>query len=679
MLKRSLCIMVVVLALLPAIARAQAGGNSLAVTLPADKTVFYAEIDVKSTLEEGRKILAFVDQEAGENLVFQVNNLYGLLRELCAGYEFQPTLFGNIADARIYLVVMAMDKPQVKIHKYEVPKYDMETGQQIPGEFEEGTHTERKNYVSSLVITAPNEETAVNFAEEFKALLDREKEKNPDSDDFARVDIEVERGELIGNADEEVTLGRLGEYLILSDGNPRELWAALMVPPHKALLETPVYQRLRTDAEKPQALMIVNIERLVRQAEDDMKRAIEDAEKKHAAEEGSGGEEEEGAEHWEVQMAKASYRAFLIFKELFSLGECEQAGACLYISASEDRVIRDFKGLFAHGENISPILEELLTGSGSFTLPRTGKPESTWIMGRVSLKMIYDEVLKVIAALEPAAAASFDVAMQSMIMTMGADLGEIFDLLASDFYVSIDIVEKEREVGKYEFDEESGEPTFVTEKKMMTLPEVTTLWGLSDPQAAGNTLSRIFAALAVNPQFSQFVKRRAYQETDVFCMGMDVTKPDKYPDGLTTFAATIVGRYFSFGSWEHVTALIRRMKSEEKEVDRELEAIVEKHADSNLIVVVPKGFQHKLEKLIAKAQGENKNVFDRLLEKLKPHEIELEDKELAERIKTGLEELILALKELDEKATAEMAETSVMSGTHEGMFYRLEAKSDMSK
>ncbi len=678
MLKRAARILVVFVVLLPVAALAQPPEGALAGNLPTQKTALYAEMDVGAILVEGQKALVFIDREAGQKVVYQVTNLYGLLRELSASYEFQPSLFDKIMDTKLYFVVMAKDEPEVKVHKYQVPRYDPETYERIPGEFEERTSTETKNYVFSMVLATPDEQTAANFMDEFKAYLDRENEKSPDSGDFDRVEIEVERGELIGDPEGEQTLGRLGQYIIISNGKPAELWAALMVPPQDTVSDTPAYGRFTGGDRKPQGLLMVNIQLLVKKAEDDLKRELEEAQKEYAAKEG-GGEEQWSQESWRVLSAKNAYTAFRIYKELLSLDQCRQVGASFYFSATEDRAFRHFKGLLAHGENISPVLEELLSGSGAFTLPAIGKADTITIMARVSLKRIHDEAVNWLRASYPVEAAQFDAAMAAMKMQIGADVGEMLALLASDLYAFIDVVEKEREVREYVFDEETGEPKFVTEKKMATLPEVTLLCGLSDPQAAGQMLSTIFTTLAGDLQFNQMVKKRTYQETDVFCIGMEVTKPETYPDGLTSFAMTIVDRYLSFGSWEHVTTVIRRMKSETKEADKLLGEIVQKHADSNFLAVVPKAFQQKVQKLAAKARGMDEDPFDMLLEGLESWQPELEDEELGGKIKAALSELILAAKAMQEKSLALEPEAAVVSGTHEGAFYVIEQTTDMSK
>jgi len=680
MLKR-IAVTLVVLALVPVVAFARSTGDVLARSLPADETVFYLELDVNALLEEGEKMAKFIDLDAGGKLVYQVNNLYGLLRELCARHEFEPKLFENVADVEVYLAVLAKDEPEVTVHTYKTPKWNPETWEPIEGEFEEHTYTQTKRYVFSVLARVPDEETAVDFLEEIKALVDREAEKEPGLEGPVRTDIEVERGELIGVPGQDVTFGRLGSYIILSSGNPRELWAALMAPPVKALSDTPLYRRMTGGAQRPQMLMLVNLQTFIRQGEDGLKKKLEEAQKKCAEKFASsgGGESVFDEDMFALMMAQAQYKAFMLFKELFSLDKCEQVGASAFFAADGERVVSGFTGLFSHGERISPVLEELLTGSGSFVLPNTGKSEDICVMYRADLGKIYDVVTNTIRASDPQMMGSFDQGMLQMKERFGVDLGEVLGLLAQDMYLFVNIVKKEMEIPELvEFDEETGEPTFETKKRMMMLPEVTMLWGVRDPRAARNTLSAVLTRMSTDPEFNETVKKRTYQETDVFCVGADVAEEDTYPDGLTSFAVVVVDRYLSFGSWDHITGLIRRMAAGQGGVDSELQSVVESYGNSNLLVVVPVAFQEKFQKL-AESDEVMGSAFDQLLEALEALELDVEDVELAERLKASLRELILTLKTLDEKGRTLAQERGLLSGTHKGLFYELEAESEVSR
>ncbi len=124
MLRRTLQTLVVLIGLGPAVAMAQEGSELLAERLPAAQTAVYAHVSIRRVLEEAERGVAFVDPEAAQTIVYQVRDLYDVLRELAAGYEFQPTLFDNIADMELYFVLMKKDEPEVRVETYEVPKFD---------------------------------------------------------------------------------------------------------------------------------------------------------------------------------------------------------------------------------------------------------------------------------------------------------------------------------------------------------------------------------------------------------------------------------------------------------------------------------------------------------------------------------------------------------------------------
>ena len=231
----------------------------------------------------------------------------------------------------------------------------------------------------------------------------------------------------------------------------------------------------------------------------------------------------------------------------------------------------------------------------------------------------------------------------------------------------------------FEFDEETGEHRRLTGKVMTVVPEITLLWGLNDPQAARDLLNAVFTAMSTNPQLNQFLKKRTYQETDVFCFGLDAAKEESYPEGLTSFGVTIVERYLTAGNWDYVTNIIRRMKSDTVEVDEELQSVVEKYRDSNLLLIVPREFQQHLEELRKESEETSKDMVDRALEALESVDFGLEDEELGRRIKDSLRELILALQQLQARARDLAPQTSVVHGTHVGNFWQIQATSDVTK
>ena len=654
-------------------AAAQDGGD-LARRLPLDKTAVFVQLDVKRTLDEVYDSVMFIDAETGAKIVRETTNLWEAVKELAATYEFQPALLDRVGEIQVYFVLMSKDEPEVKVSTYQTPKFDPETWEEIEGEFEEHTNTETKYFTPSIIVKAPDEATAENLMEEVKALIDREREKDAEATGPGRRDVEVDVGEMIMDEDGD-TIGRVGEYVIVSEGMPMELWAGLTDAPSEGLSTCDMYNALTEGESTPQVLALVNSGGLLSLLGDSLKRAMEEAEKE------SGGQDDgETAEtNWELEQAKTSYKVFQMFDEILSLDKWDYAGTGMRFDWSDDRGSSDFQMLFSHGQPISTVLTELLDGSGSFRLPQSGLPEGICMMTRIDVKRIYDEVIAILRGTDPEMMSQYDMQMQMMKQAFGANAEEIVGMFAGDSYLFMDFVEKEMDMPVAGAVDETGQPQWRTEKRMVMLPSVTLLWGLAEPQAARNTLSALVAGLTVNPMFNQFVAKRTYQETDVFCFGMNAANVDTYPDGTTAFAAVIVDRYLSIGNWEYVTALVRRMQSGGREMNQELQDVVEQHTESNLLVVMTKEAQEKIQQLNRKQQKNNEEMFAKLIEQLEQQDFEIEDKELERRIKDSAMALIRAFEDLQTKAAAMAPQLTVMTGTHRGNVYELRGASEITR
>jgi len=666
------------LLLVPALALA-AGGDVLVDRLPAEKVVFYAQMDTGPMLAQLEQVATFVDADTGQKMIYQAKELYSLLQEAAAAHEFRPELFGHASETTCYVVVMLKDEPVVREETERTPKMDWETFEPIEGEFDERTITVRDAYTVSAIVRAPDNEVASDFMAQWKALLAREAEKEPDNPEYQRRDYDVEMGELIGSAGDRSTVGRIGEYIVLSDDNPTELWAALMAPPARTVSDTYMYSRLVTTEQTPQAYVLVNVKALVRQAEGALKRNLGEAEK-NAAETGDDGQQPPWAgSDFALQVATASYEAFMAAKEILSLDQLQQIGGSIFYDASGERVFSDAMVLLSHGDAISSVLRELLAGSGTFQVP-PGEQKGMCVMCRVGWKEIYDEVVAILMAREPQAVAQYQMAMQMMKMTIGTNVAEILGMLEGDSYMFVDIVEKERDVvTDFQFNEETGEWDTTTEKKVVPMPVVTMLWGLRDSRGALATLSNVFTMLSANPQASAMVKTRTYQETDVFCFGVDAAKEETFPDGMTSFAFVVVDRYLSMGSWDYVTGLVRQMKSGAREVDAELQPIADKHRDSNFLAVMPKAFQEALQKRARDRWADQAEAFDMMLSMLDEAELDLGDPELTERVKKSLQDLLTTYQAWMAKAQELAPQTVVLTGTHKGDHYEMRSTNEVRK
>jgi len=680
MRRRALQAIVLALTIVCSVAAAAERGSGLAARLPADRTMLYAHVDLDRALSEGERSLKFIDEEAGGKVIYQTEKLYGLLRELAANYQFEPILFEHVRDVDLNIVSMLKAEPQVRTHTHEFPRFNPETGEMIPGETEEHTFTTRSYFTTSLVVRTPEGEIAADFMEQFRGLFDFMKESNPELQDVERREIEVEQGELMGFSDGDQTVGCLHEYIVLSDGNPKQLWRALMASSTETVAQAPLYGRMVAVERAPHAFGMLNLQVLLERWGDGLRRKLEEAEEEQSGRQQPEGQFNQGA--LRLAIARQVYNSFQKAREIMSLDKVRFMGGAIWSRIGEGHSRSILTGQLAHDTPISAVLRELLEGSGSYQLPPVATEGKVALMGRVNLKLIYDEVSE---ALQPAGGAQgmsrFNMGMQMMRMQFGADLGDILGLLGSDFYLFLDVAEKEittREMTG--FDEETEQLQFETVTEQKTVPEVTTLWGLVDAAAARETLDMIFTRISTNPQMNSMVKKRTYQETDVYCFGMDAAREENYPNGVSSFAVVVVGRYLTLGSWEKVTDVIRRARAAGEAADEELRAVVESNRDANMIAVVPRAFREKIQEKVQEAQEEaGSDAFDQLLEKLRVAEFNLEDPEIEQEIKASLEELLKAMQAINEKSRELMPERSVVTGQHKGNFYEVRTENEIVK
>lgn len=680
MRRRALHIIVIALITVCSVAAAAERDTGLAGRLPADRTMFYAHVDLDSLLSAGERSVQFIDEEAGGKIVYQTENLYGLLRELAANYRFEPALLDHIREADLSIVSMLKDEPEVTSRTVEFPSFDPETGEPIEGEMEEHTFTRTSYFTTSLVVRAPDADMAADFLEQFRGFFDFIKESDPEMQDVQRREIEVEQGELIGFSDGAQTVGRLDEYIVLSDANPEQLWGALMATPAATLDQAPVYGRMVAVENSPHAFGMLNLQVLVKRWQDTVERNLENAREQSGAEAQSEGQP--NRQQIELMMAQQAYSTFQLMHELMSLDKLRFISGSLWSRTGGERSRSVVTAQLGHDSPISPVLRELLEGSGSYQLPPITTGDEVTLMGRVNLELIYDEVIK---ALQETAGeqgmSQFNMMMQMMRMQIGADVGDILGLLASDLYLSVDVVEKEITRREFQgFDEETEEPRFESVTSEETLPEVTTLWGVRDPAVARQTLDTIFTRISNNPQMSSVVKKRTYQETDVYCFGADAAREENYPDGVTSFAVVVVERYLTLGGWEKVTDLIRRTRAAGASADESLREIVENNREANMIAVVPRAFREKMQEKVQAAQEEaGMDAFDMMLQRLRVAEFNLEDPEMEQEIKASLEELLKAMRALNEKSQHLMPERSVVTGKHQDNFYEVRTENEIVK
>ncbi len=622
---------------------AAAGQEGLAARLPEDSTLLCVHVDLGRTLEQARQNALFIDENAGQRLVFQVERLYGLLEELGARYEFRPQLFDRIEDAHAFLVVMRRDEPAVRMRKGWVPKFDPKTGRALEDEHYTQLFREASYFRPSLVVQT-DEETATDFIRQFKAFFHLISGRAPSDERPRRRRIEMEQGELIGIEGFSLTVGRLQGYVIVSADTPVELWRALMAPPEKTVSDTVVHQILRQGDEPPRLSGLWNLGCLFDAAEDNLRADLEHTRAEY--EKHRSHDSPSGWNSWRFAYGKAkrSLDAFRAVKRLLSLDRLHWLGCTVEGDVEHTTATGRMRLILTHDRPISDLLRELLNGSGQFAVPGFVSPDGAAVMGRVSLQRILGELEGT-----PLGLRAQDGPLKALV---GVRLAETSAALASDFYVFV----------TGEAPQQAGFP-----------PGSAVLWGVKDPAAARQVLDQM-----VTDRAGPLVDKRTYQGKDVYCFGKGVADPDYYPDGGKSVAAAIIDRYLTVGSWEHVTAAFRRA-GRQQEGGRRLAALAESNPRANLIVLLPAPFRKELVQEMSRYTRRHFSTYRRLLRRIRSFELKLEDTELERELKERLQSLVLAAEALQEKHRQVERPATVVTGRHEGDHYALEATSEVRR
>lgn len=660
------------------------GAEDLASTLPAD-TVAYVQIDLKRLTDEGDRYLRFLDEELAAGIGYQVQELYRIFQDVLQGREIDPALLERLRQAKAYLVVMAMKEPRRVERPFTYQRWDAEKEEYVPTRIDEAKVTETERYTVSLVFETDHE-TPVKVLETALTYLARKREQNDRAKDFEYREIEVERGRLISDPAGETFLGVFGPYLILSYLAPKELWAALLASPDPVLTSTAPYRRFAE--ANPLCLGLLDIAGFVRRKEEDLRKALLEAEKKVRA---SGeavpfeeGEEDEDNEEGgfqrvpvpqiELLRARSDLQSFLTFKQLLSLDKIRTIAGNLCVAISPHEMTQELRWGLYLDEGFSPILRQVFDGGSRLQPPPLDIPEELTIMARLGIQEIYQEVMK---GLDPQTLQAIQMMMTMMKMQMGYDVADLLPHLAGDFYCFLDY--EKGEDYKREWNREKQ--TFEAVKVAAAVPKLFILFGLNDPEAFATTFSNIFTYLSRNEEATRFIKKRVYLGTDIYLVGEDVGAEDAQPDGLTSFAVVAAGRYLSFGSWEHVTELVRSYKAGTV-AKNALSEIAAQYPKANFLTVIPKAFLVKLRELQNDVKRETKDpslsqeIRKQIREEITPL---FASSELSNRFTEALDKLLEGIERLSVKVEGLIPSYVILRGELHGTLYEVVGKETLKK
>ena len=653
-----------------------AAGDELVNKLPA-KTLLYGFVDVEHTLNSTLKYMEFADRELAGNTAFQIKEIHGIMKEFSARYEFTPGIFDHLHTLKLHFVILKKDKPEVVVRtsKYFTSKIAEAGGKplRLPPELKEmeRTYTET-HYVTISGVFETTPELAGDFIEQFKGLMGRMAEKYPEKKaDFTWKELETDRGELLSFGDAEFVLGKIDGYLVVSDGNPEELWKALVNPADPSLGSTNAHQRGIREYKRPIGYVLSNTRELAVLAEESLKEKLRQAKEKAEKLKKEGEKGNENNTDWRVRSAEQGLKTFEMMKKIIGFDKITM-GSFYSDMSVKDKAASSRASLSLEIDESAPRLLKLALDSGRrFQAPLIGDFQGVCVMFRLGLKEMLDEVLK---SIPPQTLQAFNMQMQMMKQMTGTDVSGLLAQLSGDMYMLIDIIpDKKMPMQKYNPETEKIETEIVTQ----TLPEFFMLFGLEDREAASAMLSKLFTTVSTQvPQAASAVKKRVYQETDIYCFGMGVDRKDPEPDGVMSWAGAVTGRHFTMGSWKKITGYIRQAKSAEKSGSSVIAQVISQNREANLIGIVPGAFSEKIEAMGRKEGDDPFKTVLREWEKMLA-ELKKEDQELAEKLNTPVKKLIENAQAMQKKILK--PETAVMNGKLKGAFYEVLFSSEVRK
>ncbi|MBN1256875.1 MAG: hypothetical protein JXA52_04140 [Planctomycetes bacterium] len=651
--------------------------EKLSDNLPA-ATALYLEVDVPTTLNNLESYVKFIDEDVGAALVADIKEMHACFKELAAAHEFTPAILDNLQYCNGYLVLLRRSEPLVITRTIQVPKFnevepeDKDFNEE-PQDYEETPRwtyadkeiTETVNYDFSFVIEA-NPEEAEEFISQLITVLNFVSQKETGTD-FLYHEVDVNAGRLIQVEDENVTFGFLDKYIVISSNNPQDLWAYLQEPADPSLADINLNKRYEQAKQPSLFRLLTDIGAFVKDGEEELRKKFADAKQEAEAEQNENADNPYSMGAFKVRAAEQVLKTFELFKTVFSIDRMRSAGADIKFQAGQNKISShslftlEFEPPYADG------LTYLFDGGAPLQPPQLEAGDSCVVMFRLGIREIYEEV---IMNLEEKSQQSFLGMMMLMKMQVGYDLSDLLPHLSGDAYLYVDIEETEHESIQWNEEAEDFEEVMT----VGPMPKFMLMQGLNDPEAFAATFSDLFTRLAATPETGQFIRKKVYQETDVYIVGPDAGKADADPDGLYNYAIVNIDRYLSTGSWEAVTELIRRVKAAEKP-DPVLSQLIEKNPGSNLLIHIPEAFQRSLIEMTEENQAEQQEM---ILASINDLNLGLDDEALTERFKAALAKYYQDFTLLNEKALPYI-QNQAISGKLKDNYYEIQSQNEIRK
>jgi len=629
-MKRFLLGMFVAAALLLPV-RVKAG--ELTQQLPSD-TVAYLFLDTADLINQYQKAAEFIDPATGAEVVAQLQSTYaGAVKVLEESASFHPKLLDELHKTKGHLVVLRKAEPRIVTNTIKTPKMT-EDGQWSSTEFNETTTQKEEWYTASFLL-----ETTPDVADDFLTLLQNTVKDKP------LTPVAFNGGRMLTDPEKKSVIGQIGNYLMVSNDVPKELGAALASAPAQSLAANPAYKPYAGG----QVGMFVNLQALIRTVRQDM-----EAQAKAAQEAIGKSNDDPNAAAMQAMQSQMQMQAFEAFAKMFNLDQMLSTGGSATVMAGTNAVVTDSAFRLKFDGDLSPVMQALFNGGRPFAPPAAiHKADQMLIMGRVGFKELFAEMPKF---LPPQIAMVYQMMMMQAQAQVGQTPDAIAGMLAGDMYMYMDMTESKLVMP-------NGMPTPM-------MPKYTIAIGVQDEAAFAPVLQKLMD-LSLQQSNGEGVAKVSMNGTDAYYLGK--LENGAKPDGSTAYAMALGKGYLFLGSAEDVEAALKGAPG----ATPALAEVIAKHPQSNLLVVVSRAAQ-------AKMQGSSKSNYDMVLAMAQQGIAkELATNEAArpvlEPLQAALPVFLNAALKLQEKGTALMADPQVVHGELKNGEYVVVCQQELKK
>jgi hypothetical protein len=531
--------------------------------LNTQNVIAYAHMDLKHLVMKARSFANFVDEDIAGNLEHDISSIIEIYKEELANHEFNAEIFDHINDIQFHFLFL--EDPEKNLFKSE-----SDTSPPI------------------FLAVETRENLAEDFMEQLRHFLDIQIED--EKKEAAYHNVDVEEGDLLTLEEQNISIGRLGNLLLLLNEDRQEfIWNYLLnEDPEMPISDTEAYQRYHGKQDSPLFFAFIDgalIAKNIRQKLEhrDENKSLESAE------------------------SMDQHKNILPFlKNVLSLDQWDTFESAVFLEKKDAQTFHS-DTLFAlrHQRPLSPVMKLILDGGHELRNPGMSEDGIKWCF-RLGLAEIYDTIVKeYLKIASPNDFADYQGAMAMTKASLGYSVSDLLHMLSGDFYLNINFVDKE--YSSYEYDPEQKE--FTEKKEFGPQPEIDFLIGLEKAKAFQETLGHIFIKLT-NMGIGRIVKKTSFQNQEIYIIGLNGGGKEINPEAAGTVALAVVDEYLKISSWQSLTDHIRRLKL--GKIDRALTRILSRYPKATSLFVMSRKALEKTSSLQKKNQEIMKNALDKL-------------------------------------------------------------------